>query len=450
MTRMPWQEKTFGECAELIRETVSPEQVDPDTPYIGLEHIAEQSLSLVGVGRAAEVSSTKFRFRRGDILFGKLRPYFRKVVRAPFDGICSTDIWVVRPKSEIDPGFLFYWMASNEFIDTSMLGSEGTKMPRAKWEFVSRIKRPIPPLPEQRAIAHILGTLDDKIALNRRMNATLEAMARALFKSWFVDFDPVRAKMSGRWKRGESLPGLPAHLYDLFPDRLVPSELGEIPEGWTVGKVADLGKIVTGKTPPTKNPKNYGDEIPFVTIPDMHNKVYVVDTRKKLSLVGAETQKNKYIPPNSICVSCIATPGLVVLTSKKSQTNQQINCVIPAQLSPFFVYGLLKELGDEIRSGGSGGSVFANLSKSRFASLKVLLADSDCIEEFHNLVEPFYKKIYSNQIEQGKLVVIRDIYLEKLIAGKIKVTKSSNTLLPNSNFFHYKETNVSQNSGRSS
>ena len=89
----------------------------------------------------------------------------------------------------------------------------------------------LPPLPEQRRIAHILGTLDDKIELNRRMNRTLEEIARALFKSWFVDFVPVRAKMDGRWRRGQSLPGLPADIYDLFPDRLTPSELGEIPVG---------------------------------------------------------------------------------------------------------------------------------------------------------------------------------------------------------------------------
>ena len=98
----------------------------------------------------------------------------------------------------------------------------------------------LPPLAEQRAIAHVLGTLDDKIELNRRMNETLEAMARALFKSWFVDFDPVRAKMDGRWRRGESLPGLPAEHYDLFPERLVDSELGEIPEGWKIGMLGDV------------------------------------------------------------------------------------------------------------------------------------------------------------------------------------------------------------------
>ena len=101
-------------------------------------------------------------------------------------------------------------------------------------------KSPYPPLAEQRAIAHVLGTLDDKIELNRRMNETLEEMARALFKSWFVDFEPVRAKMEGRWRRGQSLPGLPAEHYDLFPDRLVDSELGEIPEGWEVKPLSEL------------------------------------------------------------------------------------------------------------------------------------------------------------------------------------------------------------------
>ncbi|MDH7598224.1 MAG: restriction endonuclease subunit S [Sedimentisphaerales bacterium] len=104
-------------------------------------------------------------------------------------------------------------------------------------------------LPEQRAIAHILGTLDDKIEVNRRQSETLEQMARALFKAWFVDFEPVRAKMEGRWKRGQSLPGLPADLYDLFPDRLVDSELGEIPEGWEVGTLGEFAEITSGKRP---------------------------------------------------------------------------------------------------------------------------------------------------------------------------------------------------------
>ncbi len=237
-----WRKATLEECAELIRDTVSPSEMD-DALYIGLEHIGEGTLSLVGQGTATDVTSTKARFKCGDTLFGKLRPYFRKVVRAPANGLCSTDIWVVRAKKGVEQGYLHYCMASHEFVDFAMAGSTGTRMPRADWEHVSRYIFSLPPLSEQRAIARILGTLDDKIELNRRMNETLEEMARTLFKSWFVDFDPVRAKIEGRYHRGESLPGLSSDLYNLFPDRLVDSELGEIPEEWEVKALEEVVKL---------------------------------------------------------------------------------------------------------------------------------------------------------------------------------------------------------------
>ena len=122
-----------------------------------------------------------------------------------------------------------------------------------------------PPLLEQRAIAHVLGTLDDKIELNRRMNETLESMAQALFKSWFVDFDPVRAKMDGRWRPGDSLPGLPAHLYDLFPDRLVDSEMGLIPEGWEVKALEQFVELNPYESLKKDTPAPYLDMVALPT-----------------------------------------------------------------------------------------------------------------------------------------------------------------------------------------
>ena len=119
---------------------------------------------------------------------------------------------------------------------------------------VAKLPIVMPPIGERKAIAHILGTLDDKIELNRRMNETLEAMARALFKSWFVDFEPVRAKIEGRWQHGQSLPGLPAHLYNIVPDRLVDSELGEIPEGWAVGCFGDVVEQLRDQESPLSFP----------------------------------------------------------------------------------------------------------------------------------------------------------------------------------------------------
>ena len=145
---------------------------------------------------------------------------------------------IVRGNSNADTRFLMYALAGLD-ISGYLTGSTRPKLTQGN---MNRIELLTPPLPEQRAIAHVLGTLDDKIELNRRMNETLEEMARALFKSWFVDFDPVRAKMDGRWRQGQSLPGLPADLYDLFPNRLVPSELGEMPEGWEVKTVGDVAE----------------------------------------------------------------------------------------------------------------------------------------------------------------------------------------------------------------
>ena len=184
----PWRDTTLGDCASLVRDSVSPSQCG-DVPYVGLEHIGQGTLSLVGSGRAGDVESTKTAFRAGDILFGKLRPYFRKVVRPRFDGICSTDIWVVRPQAGVDAGYLFYLLASSSFVDFASQGAGGTRMPRAKWEHVSGFSFCLPPLDEQRAIALTLGALDEKIELSVRMAATLEDTVRTLFKSWSATSD---------------------------------------------------------------------------------------------------------------------------------------------------------------------------------------------------------------------------------------------------------------------
>ena len=147
----------------------------------------------------------------------------------------------LRKTESADTRFLYYVLCSSEYRNEVLASATGTTVKHTSPERIKRYRFPLPSLPEQQAIAHVLGTLDDKIELNRRMNETLEAMARALFQSWFVDFEPVCAKMEGRWRPGESLPGLPAEHYHLFPATLVPSALGDIPEGW---EVRTLGKVV--------------------------------------------------------------------------------------------------------------------------------------------------------------------------------------------------------------
>lgn len=241
-----WLTVTLGECGYLVRDSVDPAEFG-DLPYIGLAHIREGTLQLTGVGQASDVTSTKTRFNAGDVLFGKLRPYFRKVVQPRFAGICSTDIWVLRSQEGVSQDYLFYLMASPEVVEQAVASSKGTRMPRADWKFVADQQVALGPLAEQHRIASVLRALDDRIELNRRMCETLEEMAQALFKSWFVDFEPVRAKMEGRWREGESLPGLPAHLYDLFSDHLVESELGPIPTGWRVTEIGEALELEYGR-----------------------------------------------------------------------------------------------------------------------------------------------------------------------------------------------------------
>ena len=167
---------------------------------------------------------------------------------------------IIRPDpNKLSPCFLRYFLVTPEIQATllSWAGSGGTRNALTKGMIESFDVQAPMDVAEQRAITHILGTLDDKIELNRRMNATLEDMARALFKSWFVDFDPVRAKMEGRD------PGLPKHLADLFPDRLVDSELGLIPEGWEVKALSDCFNLTMGQSPPGSTYNEHAEGMPF-------------------------------------------------------------------------------------------------------------------------------------------------------------------------------------------
>ncbi len=214
-----WEDMPLADMAELIKDGYRPTGSD-HLLYIGLEHINQQSLSLNSIGHSTEVESNKFVFQSGDILFGKLRPYFRKVYRPRFNGVCSTDIWVVRAKDDIDQGFLFYFMANRDFVDLASSGSSGTRMPRADWGYLKETSWKKPPINEQRAIAKILSDLDAKIELNHQMNKTLESIAQAIFKQWFVDFE--------------------------FPGYEKTKFVNGLPEGWREGKFGELTKIQPG------------------------------------------------------------------------------------------------------------------------------------------------------------------------------------------------------------
>ena len=325
-------------------------------------------------------------------------------------------------KSISNPYFYFYFFrspAGRTAIET--IAEQGAGASGIRGSDLVKLTVPCPSKVQQDAIAAVLTAIDDRITLLRETNATLEAIAQALFKSWFVDFDPVRAKMEGRIPEG-----MDEATAALFPDEFETSELGLVPTGWRVGRVADLGDVICGKTPPTAQPENYGVDVPFITIPDMHNVLVVTATSRSLSRIGADTQRKKYLPPGSICISCIATPGLVVQVTVASQTNQQINSVVPLDVwGRAFPLFLLRRIGDAVRVAGSGGSVFHNLSKSGFEEIKVLLTTEDLAQRFDDIVEPLISKIVSNQTQSQTLATLRDTLLPRLISGQLRLSDAA-------------------------
>ena len=405
-----WQKTTLGESAFLVRRSVHPDSCG-ETCYVGLEHIGEGSLSLVGHGKASDVESVKFHFLRGDVLFGKLRPYFRKVIRARFDGICSTDIWVVRPGRGVYAGYLFYVMASQKFIDFATQGTQGTRMPRAQWEHTSRFQLRVPPFPVQREIARVLGSLDDKIELNRRMNETLETMARTLFQSWFVDFDPVRAKMEGRDT------GLPKPIADLFPDWLVESDLGLIPDGWEAGRLADIA------TTPRRNvdPASLDDEIPYIGLEHMPRRSIALGawggvgklTSNKSAFNKGEVLFGKLrpyfhkvgiAPTNGVC-----STDIVVIASKATQWSAFVLlCVSSAEFVGY-------------TDQSSTGTKMPRTNWTTMGDYRMCLPAAPVARAFQKAVQPVLDQIVANVHESHTLAAQRDTLLPKLISGKVRL-----------------------------
>jgi len=203
-----WERTTFGKVAQRRTETWTPGE--PDAIYIGLEHISPYELRLLGAGVSSTVSSNKTRFLAHDVLFGKLRPYFQKVVRPSFPGVCSTDIWALYPADDakVDPGFLHWVVADPAFSDFANSAETGTRMPRASWQWVSTYEVALPPLEEQRRIAEILGALDDRIDVLRRLQSLLQDEARARLALAFVDgADEVKLEDIAEVVMGNSPPG---------------------------------------------------------------------------------------------------------------------------------------------------------------------------------------------------------------------------------------------------
>jgi len=253
----------------------------------------------------------------------------------------------------------------------------------------------LPPVEAQRRIASIITAYDDLIENNRRRIQLLEQAARLLYKEWFV------------------------HLR--FPGHEHTKIIDGVPEGWEVGTIGDLGEVITGKTPSKKKPENFGSDLPFIKTPDMHGNAIVVHTEESLSEEGAKTQANKTLPPRSILVSCIGTVGAVAFNASPAQTNQQINSIVPASDSvTYWVYFMAKDL-KPLLEGMGGGATMANVNKSKFSGIKIVIPSKQLLELFSDFAKPAFDQIENLTISNARLAKARDLLLPKLMNGEVAV-----------------------------
>lgn len=297
-------------------------------------------------------------------------------------------------------------------------------MPRGDKTVLAGFTFDLPPLPEQRAIVHILSTLDDKIELNRKQNETLEAMARALFKAWFVNFEPVRAKMEGRWQRGQSLPGLPTHLYDLFPDRLVESELGEIPEGWRHSTIGEEVTVCGGSTPSTKEAEFWeSGQHCWATPKDLSALKFPVllGTDRKITDAGLAKISSGLLPIGTVLLSSRAPIGYLAIAEVSTAVNQDfIAMKCNGILSNMFVLQWCRQNMDAI-VGNANGSTFQELSKRSFRPIPVLIPSRAALDCYDKIAEGLHQSMVSNERESLCLARVRDEMLPKLISGELPV-----------------------------
>ncbi|PSU95289.1 restriction endonuclease subunit S [Photobacterium kishitanii] len=324
----------------------------------------------------------------------------------------------------VDPTYAYYWFSSKPMVEYIKRQNTGSTIPLINLGVLRSLPLPVPSLDVQFKVRNILGSFDKKIWLNRQTNQTLEEMAQAIFKSWFVDFDPVKAKMNG-----EQPEGMDAATASIFPEKLVESELGLIPDGWKVLPSEKVANVAIGKTPPRKEPQWFSEDnkdVTWISIRDMGKSgMYALDSSEYLTQESVDKFNVKVIPDNTLILSFKLTVGRVAITHGEMTTNEAIahyKLSDDAPVSTNYLYSYMKQFNFE--SLGSTSSIAKAVNSKIIKALPVIVPSKDILGSFDTLVKPLFDKIKSNQIETQNLEVLRDTLLPKLLSGEIELGTS--------------------------
>ncbi len=326
--------------------------------YVSTENLLPNKGGVTVASKIPQGKATLF--KKGDILISNIRPYFKKIYLAKKHGCCSNDVLCIRPNSNIPSSYLYYLLSQDSFFDYVMTGAKGTKMPRGDKGHIMNWAVYQSTLSQQQNIAEILTPLDDKIAVNSRICANLEAQAEALFKSWFVDFTP-------------------------FKDQpFVDSELGPIPQGWKVGKLGDIGEIVGGSTPSKSKPEYYTTHgIAWLTPKDLSTSKAKFTSRGEIDITdeGYNSTSTKLMPRGSVLFSSRAPIGYLTIAKNEICTNQGFKSLVPNGAGTGFIYYTLRHLTPQIENRATG-STFKEASATLMRSVETIVPPTSILNKF--------------------------------------------------------------------
>lgn len=402
-----------GAHAKVARQEIG-------VPYLTSKNIGVGSLKLENVDYISEddyerlfnpSSNAVRRPKPGDVLIGIIGTFGNAYRYKESDhfGISSA-VAILRPEPKIlDSDYLYYYISSRSFQASHGAYKGGSVQGYTNIPTIKALPILIPSIPEQRAIAAVLGALDDKIELNRRMNATLEGLARALFRSWFVDFDPVRAKMAGR------ATGLPAEIEALFPDGLEVGKEGvERPRGWRTASIDEEFDLTMGQSPPGNSYNNTGDGLPFY----QGKTDFGFRFPKRRIFCNAPT---RFAEAGDTLVSVRAPVGTVNMATERCCVGRGVAAIRHKSGSRSYTYYTMELLGPEFDQFEAEGTVFGSINKKDFHAISLIAAPWLLISAFEKLVFPVDQAIENNERQSVTLAALRDGLLPRLMRGEVRV-----------------------------
>lgn len=374
----------LADICEYAKDKIDVTILDEDI-YISTENMMPNKGGITRASSLPTIAQTQA-FLDGDVLVSNIRPYFKKIWFAEFDGGCSNDVLVFRAKDGVNKRFLYYVLANDTFFDYSMATSKGTKMPRGDKVAIMKYDVPDFTYEKQEKIARILDVLDRKIQLNTEINKNLEQQAQAYFNKLFiVNADP----------------------------------------NWPECTLSDIGSVVAGGTPSKSKPEYYAAQgIAWITPKDLSvdKSKFISHGENDISKLGFSKSNAKKMPAGTILFSSRAPIGYIAIAQNEITTNQGFKSVIPNEnIGTAYVYFLLKNLLPTIE-GMASGSTFKEISGAGMKSVPTVMPDVDTIQFFSNFCEPIFKEQELLEAENKHLSALRDSLLPKLMSGELDVS----------------------------